>query len=85
VARLYGRSGADTFPTVYRANAPDVLARLAAAAGLAVETFDCVADPTYLAFSPALFRVMVAVEDRLPPGRRIHFVGVLRRPVGASG
>lgn len=85
VARLYGRAGADTFPTVYRANAPDVLARLAAGAGLVVETLDCVADPTYLAFSPALYRVMAAVEDRLPAGQRIHLVGLLRRPAGSKG
>lgn len=79
---LYGRAGADTFPTAYRANAPATLARLAAAAGLALETLDCVADPTYLAFSPALFRAMAAFEDRLPSDRRIHLVGVMRRPRG---
>lgn len=84
VARLYGRAGGDTFPTVYRANAPATLARLGAAAGLTLETLDCVADPTYLAFSPALFRAMVAVEDRLPSTRHIHLVGVMRRPVGSD-
>jgi len=62
-----------------------VLARLAAGAGLVVETLDCVADPTYLAFSPALYRVMAAVEDRRPAGRRIHLVGLLRRPAGSKG
>jgi len=76
---LYGRAAADTFPTFYRANTPDALAALAAGAGLRLETLDAVADPTYLAFSPLLFRVMSIFEDSLPDDRRIHLVGVARK------
>jgi len=76
VARLYGRVEADTFPTAYRANTAAALAALASAAGLALTDLRAVADPTYLAFSPTLYRVMVAIEDRLPAGRGIHLVGV---------
>ena len=79
VARLYGRAEADTFPTAFRANSPATLATLCAVAGLALETLECVADPTYLAFSPPLYRAMAAFEDRLPADRRIHLVGVARR------
>lgn len=79
VARLYGRGEADTFPTAYRANSPVVLAELCAAAGLSLATLECVADPTYLAFSRPLYRAMAAFEDRLPADRRIHLVGVARR------
>ena len=80
VSRLYGRAEADTFPTAYRANTPDALASLAGGAALRLETLDCVADPTYLAFSQPLFRALSAFEDRLPVDRRIHLVGVARKP-----
>ncbi|WP_374685966.1 class I SAM-dependent methyltransferase [Promineifilum sp.] len=80
VARLYGRVEADTFPTAYRANTAATLAALAGAAGLALTDLRAVADPTYLAFSPALYRVLAAVEERLPAGRGIHLVGVALKP-----
>ena len=80
VDRLYGRAAADTFPTVYRANTAADLGALCAAAGLALESLDFVADPTYLAFARPIYHAAVAVEDRLPAGRRIHLVGVARRP-----
>lgn len=82
VDRLYGRSEADTFPTTYRANSAAALAGLCAAAGLSLATLEFVADPTYLAFSRPMFRAMAAVEDRLPADRRIHLVGIARRPNG---
>jgi SAM-dependent methyltransferase len=75
VARLYGRVEADTFPTAYRANTAGALAALAGAAGLTLAELRAVADPTYLAFSPALYRVLVAVEERLPSEWGIHLVG----------
>ncbi len=85
VARLYGRAEADTFPTAYRANTAAALAPLCAASGLALESLDCVADPTYLAFNRPIYRAMVAVEDRLPASWGIHLVGVARRPSPANG
>lgn len=77
VNRLYGRVAADTFPTAYRANSPKAIAALAAATGLQVIALRAIADPTYLAFSPGMFRLMAQVEDRLPVDRHIHLVGVL--------
>jgi SAM-dependent methyltransferase len=81
VDRLYGRAEADTFPTAYRANSADALAHLCAGAGLTLESLSFVADPTYLAFSRPAFRLMSAIEDRLPEARRIHLVGLVRRTV----
>jgi len=78
VSRLYGRSGEDTFPTAYRANSPQTLAALAAAHGLRLERLETVEDPTYLAFTPALFRLAQRLGERLPPERRLHLVGVLQ-------
>lgn len=86
VDRLYGRAGADTFPTYYRANSVATLEHLSFAAGLRLETLDFVADPTYLAFTRTMYWAMSAIEDRLPTERRIHLVGVMRRPpIDTSG
>lgn len=79
VNRAYGRAGGDTFPTRYLANTPDDLRTLAVAAGLSVTRLTAVADPTYLAFTPALFRMMAEVEAHLPADRGIHLVGVMEK------
>lgn len=80
VTRLYGRAGGDTFPTWYRANDAHTLQTAAAAAGLRLATLHTIPDPTYLAFTPALFRLMSWFEDSLPPARHLHLVGCLQRP-----
>ena len=85
VDRLYARAEADTFPTVYRANTAAALGALCAATGLALESLDFVADPTYLAFARPIYRAVVAVEDRLAAERRVHLVGVARRPGAGKG
>ncbi len=74
VPRLYGRAEADTFPVRYRANRPDQVRRLAAGAGLRVAALHQIPDPTYLAFTPLLFRVSSALARVTPP---VHLVGVL--------
>lgn len=79
VAKLYGRASADAFPTWYRANSPAALEVLCAAHGFALETLYCIADPTYLAFHPALFPALCRFEEQLPASRRLHLVGVARR------
>lgn len=79
VDRTYGRAEGDTFPTRYLANTPAQIESLAEAAGLRVLDLVCVADPSYLAFSPGLFRLMAAIDDRLPRDRSIHLVGVLEK------
>ena len=56
VKRVEGRDEEDTFPTAYRTNTAGDVARLAAAAGLNVESFDYLSQyPNYLMFSGALF------------------------------
>ncbi len=78
VSRLYGRGEGDTFPTAYRANSPQTLAALAAVHGLRLALLETIEDPTYLAFTPALFRLAQRLGKRLPPERRLHLVGVLQ-------
>lgn len=80
VSRIYGRADADTFPTAYRANTPASIARLAADSGLILDEILLVTDPTYLAFNKALYQTMSALDTHLPANRRIHIVGVVKRP-----
>ena len=81
VKRLYGRSTADTFPALYRANTPDRLRALLVDAGLEVVGLDLVEDPTYLAFTEGLYRLSCLLERSFPPTLRIHIVGeAIRRP-----
>jgi SAM-dependent methyltransferase len=76
VPRLYGRAEVDTFPVRYRANTRARLSRLAADAGLNCERLLLVEDPTYLAFTPWLFRLSLMLARISPP---IHLVGVLAK------
>jgi SAM-dependent methyltransferase len=79
VRRLYGRAPDDTFPTWYRANAQRDLDHLAATSDMRLAKLYFVGDPTYLAFTPRLFAAACVLEDRLPPGRRVHLVGVMQK------
>lgn len=79
VGRFYGRGQADTFAPFYRANTPRDLRRLLALAGLELLELHTVADPTYLAFNAPLFHLGRWLEERLPPERRLHLVGVARQ------
>ena len=77
VSRLYGRAGGDTFPAYYRANSPATIARLANENGMRLARLETIEDPTYLAFTPALFTLAQRLGKRLPPSRRLHLAGVL--------
>ena len=79
VAQFYGRAGGDTFPTYYRANETAVLQQLCQSSGLRLAELHAIPDPTYLAFTPALFRLMRWFEGKLPPERRLHLVGLVKR------
>lgn len=79
VHRLYGRAETDTFPTAYRANDHITLTHLATTAGLHLETLSAIPDPTYLAFTPTLFRATQWLDKRLPQSRQLHLVGLMRR------
>ncbi|MBE7513978.1 MAG: class I SAM-dependent methyltransferase [Anaerolineales bacterium] len=76
VPRLYGRAEADTFPVRYRANTKSALQHWAGRAGLQCERLFFIADPSYLAFTPFLYRVSHALAQFTPP---VHIVGVFRR------
>jgi ubiquinone/menaquinone biosynthesis C-methylase UbiE len=76
VPRLYGRAEADTFPIYYRANTPKTLARLAERVGASLEQLQRIPDPTYLAFTPFLFRLSCRLAQITPP---VHLVGMIRK------
>jgi len=77
--KFYGRSPADAFPAFYRANTRVDLEQLAQAGQMNLAQLHAVADPTYLAFTPALYLFACWLDDRLPPERHIHLVGVVQR------
>jgi SAM-dependent methyltransferase len=79
VNRAYGRAEGDTFPTRYQANSPATIEALASSSGLTLVRLVAIPDPTYLAFTPALYHLMSAVDDLLPADRQIHLVGVLEK------
>jgi SAM-dependent methyltransferase len=74
VPHLYGRAEEDAFPVHYRANSVRRLRALGRAAGLSPVSVQTVSDPTYLAFSQALFQLSRGVEALLPAGARVHLV-----------
>lgn len=76
VARFYGRAADDTFPTYYRANSEARLLELCQANGLILQTLYAIPDPTYLAFTPTLFRLACQFEAALPQARQLHLVGL---------
>lgn len=78
VEKLYERKVDDTFPAFYQANTAEDLSRLAASAGLRLAALEHIPDPTYLAFTPALFRISLSIEARLSEARRIHLVGEMQ-------
>ncbi len=77
---FYGRTGADTFPTFYRANSPRRLRALLENAGLEVQALLTVGDPTYLAFNEPLYRFSCALEALTPSFAKVHLVGEARKP-----
>jgi len=77
VAGLYARAEADTFHVHYRANTVARVSVLATRAGMRVAALEAVPDPTYLAFTDALFRASAALERLLPRGWGVHLVGDL--------
>lgn len=79
VPRLYSRGEADAFPVRYRANSVRRLRRLGEEAGLTTVAIQTISDPTYLAFSDALFAVSRALEGLLPAGAWVHIVADFAR------
>ena len=77
--KFYGRSPADAFPAYYLANTKADLEQLAQEGQMKLTQLHDVADPTYLAFTPSLFRFACWLDDRLPAERHIHLVGVVQK------
>ncbi|MBP8973520.1 MAG: class I SAM-dependent methyltransferase [Anaerolineae bacterium] len=80
VPRLYGRAETDAFPVVYRANTRRQVEALAQGAGLALDTFRAIEDPTYFAFHPLVFRLSATLACRAPRALAEHFVAVCVKP-----
>lgn len=80
VEKMYGRKEADTFPAYYRASTHVDIDGLAAIVGLKLETIIEIPDPTYLAFNDIMFRIMVGAESLISKDRKLHLVGILRKP-----
>ena len=80
VERLYGRKEDDTFPAYYRASTQVDIDGLASIVGLKLESITEIPDPTYLAFNDIMFRAMVSSENLIPQNRKLHLVGILRKP-----
>jgi SAM-dependent methyltransferase len=78
---LYGRLEDDTFPVAYQANSVVELRWLAEDAGLALHTLEAVSDPTYMAFNAVLYRLMCRFEESLSAEKRLHFVGIMQKPL----
>ncbi len=74
VPHLYGRAEEDAFPVCYRANSVRRLRLLSLAAGLVPVMVQTISDPTYLAFSEALFQLSRGLDALLPARARVHIV-----------
>jgi ubiquinone/menaquinone biosynthesis C-methylase UbiE len=76
VKRVEGREEEDTFPTAYLTNTPGDVRRLAAAAGLEVESIEYLSQyPNYLMFNGALFFLGTCYEKLIS---RFESLGFLR-------
>ena len=86
INRRRGRDGADTFPTLYRANTPEKLRELCAAAGLVAERIDLVdGRPEYLRLTAPTYLVGWMIEratNGIPALERFRagIIAVLRKP-----
>lgn len=79
VASVYGRDGSDTFAVRYRANTRWKIKQIASATGFAIAELNVIADPTYVAFNPLLFKAAVIGERVLPAGLGVHLLGDLQK------
>lgn len=88
VAKVEGRSEEDTFPTQYKTNTRRDVERLAAGAGLRVESFEYLSQyPNYLMFNGALFFLGMCFEKVVARWNALRFLRgwilvTLRKPWG---
>jgi SAM-dependent methyltransferase len=75
VKHVEGRAEEDTFPTAYKTNTPGDVERLAAAAGLRVESFQYLSQyPNYLMFNGALFFLGMCFEKLISRFESLRFL-----------
>ena len=79
VGNIYGRAKGDTFAVRYRANTRRRLLAIAKRHDFSVMELRVIADPTYVAFNPALFRASMLAERMVPSGLGVHILGDLIR------
>lgn len=79
VSNIYGRARGDTFAVRYRANTTGRLRSLAKRNNFSVMELRVIADPTYVAFNPVVFRAAMLVERAMPGGLGVHILGDLIR------
>lgn len=86
--RLYGRQEHDTYPVEYRINSMKQLARHFTAAGFEQEAVITNGDPSYISFSPWLFRLACWIEAVIDhpslQWARVHLLGIYRKPLRAA-
>lgn len=89
VRYVEGRAEEDTFPTAFKTNTPSDVERLAANAGLKVESFQYLSQyPNYLMFNGALFFLGMCFEKLISRFEALRFLRgwimvTLRKPVQA--
>lgn len=75
IRHVEGRAEEDTFPTAYKTNTPDDVKRLAASAGLRIESFDYLSQyPNYLMFNGALFFLGMCFEKLISRFESLRFL-----------
>ena len=75
-----GREERDVFPTVYRCNRKGTVLQVLARHGLEGHVLRQEAEPSYLHFSPALYRVGAVLGSLLPPVFRNSLLIFARKP-----
>ncbi|MBX3356241.1 MAG: methyltransferase domain-containing protein [Phycisphaeraceae bacterium] len=78
------RDAADVFPTWYRCNRRRTLAAALRRAGLDPVVWTHESEPSYLAFSPTLFRIASLFHRVMPPPLRSTLFAFARRPMTAA-
>mgnify|MGYP004701656237 CR=1 FL=1 len=90
VKHVEGRAEEDTFPIAYRTNTRAAINRLAASAGLTVDSFEYLSQyPNYLMFNGAMFFLGMCFEKLISRFEMLRFLRgwimvTLRKPTGIS-
>lgn len=74
------RKEQDVFPTVYRCNSPRAVARALRASGFSFVVYTMEAEPSYLSFSPLLYRVGAIMHRWIPSPLRWSILAFARKP-----